>query len=350
LRQRKTVLVLGAGASKEFGLPLGKGLKQLIASDLNIQFDDFGSRLESGSHEIVEALRLLNRGDDGRNRDINPHRAAAVSISRAMRLSGSIDEFVERHKEDVKIAECAKLAIAKAILAAERESKLYFDEGRRREQLIEEASESWLAYMLRDLTRGKTASELDSAFENLFIINFNYDRCVEQFVFLWFQQIYGLDEDKAAELTKRLSIHHPYGKLGSLPFENRAANIPFGAEVKGHRLFHMLPGIKTYSEAIKIGSQLISARNALGEADRVVFLGFAFHEQNMRLIQVREEHERASVRCYATTMDISAPRLELDKQKIVETLRVSTPQGLFFEGLRGTCENFWDEYGDVVVQ
>ena len=349
MRQSKTVLVLGAGASQKFGLPLGKTLKDHIASDLNITFE-YDHRLQSGSPEIVEALRLLVRDENGRTGDINPHRAAAVSIARSMRLSGSIDEFVERHKDDPKVAECAKLAIAKSILQAERTSSLFLDHRHQRNEIIDDASESWLAYLLRDLTRGLTSANLEDAFRNLHIINFNYDRCVELFTFLWFQQVYGLDEARSARLLKNLKIYHPFGTIGDLPFQNSATHTAFGGEVDGHRLASILPRIKTYSEAVKVETDLFSAKDALGHADRVVFLGFAFHEQNMQLMQVGPEFLRASLQCYATTCGISAPRLELDKRRIVTSMQVNSPGALFFEGVNGTCEEFWTEYGDVIVQ
>ena len=81
MRTQKTILVLGAGASAGFGLPLGSGLRSTISDDLNIMFDDWGQSLKSGSPEIVEALRVLVRETDGRT-DINPHRIAAIQISR----------------------------------------------------------------------------------------------------------------------------------------------------------------------------------------------------------------------------------------------------------------------------
>lgn len=312
-------------------------------------FDDFGQGLLRGSHEIVEALRNIVRDQNGRAGDINPHRAAAVSIARAMRLSGSIDEFVERHKDDVKVAECAKLAIAKSILESERNSKLFFDHRYERDELIDQASDSWLAYLLRDLTRGMTTADLEKAFDNLYVVNFNYDRCVEHFIFLWIQQVYGLNETRSGEITKKLRIYHPYGKLAALPFENPGQHLAFGGKVDAARLLSIMPRIKTYSEAVKVGSDLLEARAACGQATKMVFLGFAFHEQNMKLLQLDDEHERASLRCYGTTYGISAPRLELDKIKIAQAMKVINPQGLFFEGVDGTCERFWREYGDVVV-
>lgn len=209
MRRQKTVLIVGAGASQKFGFPLGNELKLQIAENLNIMFDRFGQNLQSGSYDIVQALRLLVKDKGGS--DINPHRSGAISISRAMRLSGSIDEFVERHADDPVVADCAKLAIAKVILEHEKNSPIYFEHKEYYEDFIGDASESWLAYLLRDITRRCSRKKLSSAFRNLFIINFNYDRCVEHFSYLWFQQVYGLSEQEAAEVTRQIRVYHPFG-------------------------------------------------------------------------------------------------------------------------------------------
>jgi hypothetical protein len=122
LRSQKTVLVLGAGASCGFGLPIGAQLKDTISQDLNIGFA-FNSQLESGSWEIVEALRVLARARGESN--INTFLASARRIAQSMNISGSIDEFVERHSAEKDVSICAKLSIAKSILLAERSSKLF---------------------------------------------------------------------------------------------------------------------------------------------------------------------------------------------------------------------------------
>lgn len=349
MRAHKTVLVLGAGASQGFGLPLGKELKLKIADDLNILFE-FGSRQKSGSFEIVEALRALVRSASGHQGDINPHRAAAVSISRAMRLSGSIDEFVERHRDDSLISDCAKLAIANQILVAERQSKLFHGRNSRDGDLIGNASDCWLAYLLRDLTRGSGKADLTAAFENLHIINFNYDRCVEHFIFLWLQQVYGLTESEASVICQQVRIFHPYGALAPLPFQNPTSHIPFGGECSGTRLLTMMQNIRTYSEAVDQNAGLENSRFALGKAQKIVFLGFAFHEQNMRLLSVDREFSRPTLRCYASALGVSGPKLDLDKEAIAQSFRVEDPAGLLFYPIGGTCEDFWSEYGDVVIR
>ena len=349
MRTQKTVLILGAGASRGFGLPLGEQLKSIIARDLRIMYDDFGHRLDSGSHDIVDALRILVRDTKtGQRGDINPHRSVAVRISQAMGLSGSIDEFVERHRDDPKFVQCAKLAIAKAILEGEKKSSLYFDYRRNDEDLVGENSNSWLSMMLRDITRRLRPDEIPKAFSNIFIINFNYDRCVEHFAFLWLKQMYTFNDNEAAQICAKISIYHPYGKIGDLPHENPSKHIAFGGEVSGDRLVLIASNIRTYSESAQDEERLAAARTALAGAKRLVFLGFGFHEQNMDVLTVSNSSQRATLRCYATTKDISAPRIELDKESIATSFQIVPPTGLFFEQIPDTCEKFWEQYGEVV--
>lgn len=348
MRTQKTVLILGAGASYQFGLPLGIDLKSTIADDLRIMFDEFGRGLKSGCPHIVEALRILTRNPDtGERGDINPHRAVAVRISQAMRPSGSIDEYVERHRNDPKYAECAKLAIAKAILEGERNSTLhsdYFDE----DDFVGENAETWLSMMLRDLTKRLTSDSIINAFDNLFVVNFNYDRCFEHFTFLWLKQMYGFADQEAGEICSRIAIYHPYGKLADLPFENPSQNAAFGGKITGEKLIRLSRNIRTYSESVADEKSLTLVHAAVAEAKKLVFLGFGFHEPNLEILSSPKASERSSLRCYATSMGIPLPRLELDKANISSHFRINQ-SGLFFEHVPDSCEEFWRQYGDVIV-
>ncbi len=350
MRDQKTVLVLGAGTSKGFGLPLGQDLRGTIERDLNIMFDSFSNRLQSGSREIVEALRLRIRQPDCLSESINPHRAAAVQISNAMLLSDSIDEYIERHKDDTLKADCAKLAIAKAILEAERKSSIFVDPMRRLDNPLRKSSNSWIARFLNDITRGKTLNELETCFENLSIVNFNYDRCVEHFTYIWFQQMYDMAPEKAASIVSRLRIFHPYGKLADLPHENSNSHIAFGGEIDARRLLQMAQAIRTYSESIASGSEILSVQDDLAAAQKVVFMGFGFHSQNLSLLSIPREKAPATVRCFVTTSGISRAKWELYKSQIAQKFNLKAPSGLFCFEKEGNCEEFWQEFGEVIVQ
>lgn len=345
-----TALVLGAGASATFGLPLGTGLRDQIATDLNIKFDGRKREQTSGNYEITEALRHLNRDEHGRSGNINPHRLAAVEIANAMPLSSSIDEYIERHRQDEKKAICAKIAIVWAIIGAERKSSIFVDPRDDVDNPLAGASECWLAAFLRDLTRGHSARNVHKAFENISIVNFNYDRCLEHFLFLWLQEVYRLSEDEAANLVGSIYIYHPYGQIAPLRWQDPRDGISYGAAIRSSQLVSMASGIRTYSEAFEPDSGLFDLKARMADVSSVVFMGFGFHQQNMKLISVDRGDRQRSLKCFATKSDISAPRWEIMKQRVAEAFDVPPQRDVRDFSFDGYCESFWKEYSDVILE
>ena len=124
MTKTKTLFVVGAGASKEVGLPIGSGLTGEIAKHLDIKFKDFNDQI-SGSRPVAGALRAHVK-KNGESRDINPFLTASCwRIRDAMPQAASIDTFVDSHRGNAEIELCSKLGIAAAILEAERDSKLF---------------------------------------------------------------------------------------------------------------------------------------------------------------------------------------------------------------------------------
>jgi hypothetical protein len=48
-------------------------------------------------------------------------------------------------------------------------------------------------------------------------IVFNYDRCIEHFIFHAAQSYYGVDPGRAAQFVAAISFYHPYGSIAPLP-------------------------------------------------------------------------------------------------------------------------------------
>lgn len=346
---QETALVLGAGSSKTFSFPLGAELKGIIGRDLELKFDDWGRSLVAGSHEIVEALRIFVRSPDGRQGDINPHRSAAVEIADAMPLSGSIDEYIERHSGDEKKELCAKLAIVKAIIEAERKSTLYSDPRLVRDRPLAKASGSWLAMLLRDITRGYNFKNVGEAFGNLTIINFNYDRCVEHFIYNWLQDVYTLSSEDAGNIVRKILIYHPYGRIAPLEWENLQDGMAYGSSYYPQSLIRMAGRIRTYSEVFESDSGLFEVHERLKIVSSVVFLGFGFHQQNMNILSVKDAPKERSLRCFSTKSGISDPRWEIMKQRIMKSFGVKGQIWFSDFSFSGHCEPFWDEFSDVIT-
>lgn len=344
------MLVLGAGSSKNFGFPLGLGLRDTLARDLNIKLDDMGSKLECGSYEIYQALEHLVYLSDDRLGNTIQHRQAALQIASAMRFSSSIDEYIERHRSDRYRADCAKLGIAKAIVEAERSSNIYIDRSSGQVGLPTSSADSWLAFLLRDLTRGLETEDLHQAFRNIFVVNFNYDRCVEYFVFHWLKQVYELSDHAAGAIAQSLNIYHPYGSLGNLEYHDSGQTVPFGSQPRPSTLVDIARRIRTYSEAQDDDTSLSLAHEKIAKCKNLVFLGFGFLVENLNLLALPASMSRTTISFYASTFELAEPKWDLAKSRVSKACRVTSPQGTFARNFNGDCEEFWNEFGEILVQ
>ena len=286
--KKPTVLILGAGAGVEINMPLGEGLSSKIATSVDIWYEH-GYVKKSGNDFVIEALKKLAKKTDT---DFNQYREKGVVISKAVKLSRSIDNYVNAYRHDPMIQEVAKIAIVQTILDAERESYVHVDEGKHPFVFRSEGSvnKSWMNDLFYLLHIGRFADELDGFFDNLTIINFNYDRCIEQFFFYILKQFY---HEKTREyigdlITKKLKVIHPYGYLGRLSWQGPAGSVPFGAHPSQVDLHTLSQGIKTYTERVDDDAILQDIGQVLGEAHQIIILGFHYHLQNMELLGSRK--------------------------------------------------------------
>lgn len=300
---KQTVLILGAGSSQEAGLPVGEELKKHVAQMLDIRFAESG-RLQSGDASIVDAVRHHIHPD----RNPNPHRHAACRIAAAMPQAISIDNFLDAHKDDEKIQICGKLAIVQGILAAERRSKLYHQPMSRDAFEHSRVAGTWFNGFFQVLTENCRLDGLERRLSGLTLIVFNYDRCIEHYLFHAFQTYYGIDEKSAAEFVKQIRIYHPYGSVGALPWFGGSVMSPFGLEARGSDLLKLAGGIKTFTEGTDpSSSDVVDIRAKVGAADRIVFLGFAFHPMNLQVLwdSSVKPPPGSAAECYATGKGIS---------------------------------------------
>jgi hypothetical protein len=103
----KTVFIIGAGASKEAGLPVGSELKESIAKALDIRFEKL-TRMINGDHFIFEAFRLAAAKDPPHNDLLPSFQRAGWRIRDAMPQAISIDNFIDTHSEDKQIELCGE--------------------------------------------------------------------------------------------------------------------------------------------------------------------------------------------------------------------------------------------------
>jgi hypothetical protein len=210
-------------------------------------------------------------------------------------------------------------------------------------------SKSWLYKLFRFIWTGVRLDHLDEIFKNISIINFNYDRCVEQFLVRAIQVAYELSDVQAQNVVRKLDIVHPYGQVGSLPWQEQVgAQAAFGAENADLR--SVAAGIKTLTEQAHDRDEIESWRQRLRVAEQLVFLGFAFHPQNMELLHLGDSQKAPPwPRAYATVFRVPAPEYELVLQRIQGARGL--PPGGYSEPIlsSATCADFVDQYGAVIA-
>jgi hypothetical protein len=308
----KTVFVVGAGASVDFGFPLGGQLKDRISSLAHIDFEYgrpsrgdplIGEAAQIKANNFTHALEALIKAGD--------------QIARAMPGAVSIDNFLHSREGDLDINLMGKLGIAKAILASERSSPLYVPSPHELARikngvdvfLIEDRPgfrtlpDSWLGKFAPLLCQGVLAQQLDRLFENVSFIIFNYDRCVEHYLWHHVQQYFGISEADASALLAKAHFHHPYGSVGALPWQTETAfRVRFGNEPSPKELLQVAAGIKTFNESV-LDDDRGKFVEDLTESHRVLFLGFGFIEQNMQLLTLQKRGLIQNV--YATAWEMS---------------------------------------------
>jgi len=158
---------------------------------------------------------------------------------------------------------------------------------------------------------GVKKENASAIFENVSIINFNYDRCLEQYVCHRLALTYGFQLSNAWKILDTLRVFRPYGTLGSLPGADGQHFAAFGEP--NPRLASAASGIKTYTETLA-EDDLTEAREWLRSAAQIVFLGFGFHSQNMTLLSVPGGDLNASV--IGTAYKTPTPHSEAYRRRV----------------------------------
>lgn len=311
---RKTLFIIGAGAGVDAKMPVGRDLALDIAQRTKVSVPHFGGRLERGTSDPDFALSFFEKGL-GKDR---AYLDAFELIRKGVLFSSSIDDFLNIHEGTPEVVEVGKAAIIRSILEAEKGSHLYVNPSNANNTLdLTNIHSSWFVKFMQVLGPDRKATDVERVLDEVSFINFNYDRCLEHFFMHALHLLYGIPTQKAIEIVDRASIIHPYGWVAPL------AQIPFGGNQHGRLEYRELSTrIKTYTEQVEEESTVFSMQEAIRNAECIVFLGFAFHKQNMRLLFQHHATPKETKPVFATALGMS----DADKQVVNDNL-----EGLFPE-------------------
>lgn len=248
---KRIVFVLGAGASKPYGLPTATELANFIMADPVVEI---GERFSDERKQLARDL--------------------SHKYARKFRMAGldTIDEFVSHHPD---LQDWARQIIALKLLKPQR----YVT----RTGSLGANWYRWLANHFLD--NHKFARQID-------IVTFNYDLTLELALTQMLCGRSSLSLRDAWELVDHAPIHHVYGRLK----DSRALDLL-------QALMDELPGDESvaHEELADAGSEILvmpkngvlsesedleEARLVMYEADIVVFVGFGYHETNLKQLGI----------------------------------------------------------------
>jgi len=278
LIDKKTVFVLGAGASCPYGYPSGARLRERVC-------------LSQGFILSYNTSRIAAQIRETRLQDINKFKDA-FNKSRIK----SIDLFMAHNP---KLASIGKYIIAFEILRAEQKS-LFGEEAKLEQETLEYMNRSPLDLLSRSLFQGEDWCYLlynrlieglvgkdalpDFSNVNIAFVTFNYDRSLEQYLYEALRYSFiEVSEERIVQALNQLKILHVYGKIASLKWQNQIDYVDYKPKVSESLLQRAANNIRTIYEE-KQNPELIQAQNLLKQAEEIFFLGFGYADENMEVL------------------------------------------------------------------
>lgn len=245
---KRTVLILGAGSSVHLGYPLGKDLVAEICACV------FGRKYADEVRDKFMSERI---------------EALGKRLSRSW--YPSIDAFLEDNPDD---AELGRMLIADCLKQHEDESRLFLP-----------SDPGWYRNLFDALATPRIE---DFATPSLTVITFNYDRSLEAFLHESIKYRYNLPDHDARSALKSVPIIHPHGILGEYP------DVPYKTKLDGMPLSSLAEKITIVHELHDAEDQFCNdafrrANEALQLAEEIIFLGFGFHDDNIRRLKFFSE-------------------------------------------------------------
>jgi len=290
MNKDKTVFILGAGASKTYGFPLGEELRRSIVKS-------YGN--------IISQLQRITKNTQ--------FQSNSYSFRDHFEKSGdiSIDLFLSKFHQH---SEVGIIAILYFILTSETQSqfldRLYFNY---KDQKNLEIIDDWMWYLYSRLTRNlnvvETHQEID--FNNISFITFNYDRSLEHF---FFERLsngfnYNIIGGSASDIIKTLAIEHVYGQTALLPWQaGDTPKLEYGKyNVDQINLEHFTKNVSLIGQRTLENKTEI--HKILKEARQIFFLGFSYDESNIKALDIPNVLSRGQ-RVYGTAVGFLDEEIE----------------------------------------
>lgn len=262
---KKTVFVLGAGASQPYGFPTAYDLLEPVYASI---------RADSVLKSVLTECGF--QADE------------VFTFCRRMKESGqySIDAFVER---EPRFLDIGKAAIAVQLLP--HEHNLFCHD--------RPENTDWYRYLLARMTprdRGGFSSN------RLKVITFNFDRSFEWRLEKVLCATYDITAEEARKLASSIPVVHVHGELAGEPPPGDSEPLVRNSHPTAIEVMACVPGIQLGNDALR-SEEVMKAHAYLNEAEVICFLGFSFNKDNLDVLQASSHATNKAV--YGTRRGMS---------------------------------------------
>ncbi|MBP9855476.1 MAG: hypothetical protein KBD53_11470 [Candidatus Omnitrophica bacterium] len=273
---KKRVFIIGAGASVGFNFPPGIDLLEKIYK-----------KWENPNKELIDLFTHIWSYLGVEHEGPTPEKSIQ-RYAQKLYFSGaiSIDDFLSKSKEQL-LREFGRATILTEILDNENKTLV------KNENELFKFKDNWLRELFGRFFRFPELDDLKRFLKhNTFeFIIFNYDRCIEFFLFAAIQNYYSITKEDAHKIINEIKFEHVYGKPGKMSWEEGydvKNDVAFGQELRTDEKLKYYKKLQTITPNIKvIGEDNIprSYIEIINSADIVYILGYGFHSENNRLLQ-----------------------------------------------------------------
>ena len=256
--EEKITFILGAGASTDYGIYT----QGLLPERIKQHFSNSPNNFEKVMNEFGVEIDT-----------IKDFREALYDSS------GSIDEWLEVN-ERYRIL--GKKILSLLLLNCEKEFDI--------------RKTGWYPILYQKYLKPRNIEDFSTQNQRFSFITFNYDRSLEYFLHRVLTSHFSEQQDIAVSELKKLKILHVHGSFGPLSYQDPMNCIPYGKfpkEIEHTRNDKFDP--TPYAKYVEMASKNISlmftdnsngdyekARNIITNSSKIFFLGFGYHEHNLR--------------------------------------------------------------------
>lgn len=301
---KKTVFILGAGASMPYNYPSGYELRTIIYNNFNSNYRRYLETQADFSQRdlfLDEYIRIVKKEDP---KDFaNQFRDSNISIDLFLSLNNRY--------EDV-----GKKAIALSMLLREGVSQL--DDSSVPEK------DNWYKYLLNkiagDLTQKEDYKNIGK--NKITIITFNYDRSLEHFLYASLSSMFGeVDTAEIIKQLKKIRIIHIYGQVAKLKWQDSENFLEYLNNKSEDDILTSI-NLENIAKNIKViyeereASELKEVQQLIKEAERIFFLGFGYAKENLEILDF-SGLVNYKQQIYGTALDMSENEILHVKNKLI---------------------------------